>query len=170
MPRPRCCRRIAGEPACKVFKPAGKPMAALEEVALSMEEYEAIRLADYEGLYQEDAAKRMGVSRQTFGRAIGQARAKVARALILGCTLRIEVDGAEATGLPVNRSAETAAVTVATLPDRRSFVCRSCRHAWQGPFGTGRPKACPACGSDDFHREGCTGTVFPCGHAAPPQP
>ena len=46
MPRPRCCRRIAGAPACKVFKPAGSPAASLEEVRLTLEEYEAIRLAD----------------------------------------------------------------------------------------------------------------------------
>jgi len=81
-----------------MFKPAGQPVASLEEVALTLEEYEAIRLADFEALYQEDAAKRMGVSRQTFGRTIAQARGKVARALVLGCVLRIEA--AEARGSP----------------------------------------------------------------------
>jgi len=125
MPRPRCCRRIAGEPACKIFKPAGTPASSLEEVVLSLEEYEAIRLADHEGLYQEDAAARMGVSRQTFGRA----------------TLAL------------------------AMPAMRDFTCRACAHAWQEPFGTGRPAACPACGSDDFHRAGCTGNASPCGHA-----
>ncbi len=90
MPRPRCCRRIDGLPACKMFKPAGLRLDALEEVRLSLEEYEAIRLADHEGLYQEDAAARMGVSRQTFGRTIEKARTKVARALVLGLALRID--------------------------------------------------------------------------------
>lgn len=149
MPRPRCCRRIAGEPACKVFKPAGMPASTLEEVVLSLEEYEAIRLADHEGLYQEDAAARMGVSRQTFGRAVAQARAKVARALVLGCVLRIEVPEAEALA----------------MPQMRDFTCSACAHAWQEPFGTGRPTGCPACGSNDFHRAGCTGSHSPCGHA-----
>lgn len=90
MSRPRCCRRIDGLPACKMFKPAGLRLDALEEVRLSLEEYEAIRLADHEGLYQEDAAARMRVSRQTFGRTIEQARTKVARALVFGLALRIE--------------------------------------------------------------------------------
>lgn len=152
MPRPRCCRRIEGEPPCKVFKPAGQPMALLEEVALSLEEYEAIRLADHEGLYQEEAARRMGVSRQTFGRAVAQARAKVARALVQGLVLRIEVSPAEA----------------ALLPKERDFLCRACGHAWAEPFGTGRPKGCPACGANDFHRHGCAGNDSPCGRD--PQP
>lgn len=147
MPRPRCCRRIAGEPACRVFKPAGMPAASLEEVVLSLEEYEALRLADHEGLYQEEAAERMGVSRQTFGRTVASARGKVARALVLGCVLRIEVPEAEAG------------------PALRDFRCAACDRAWQEPFGTGRPKTCPACGADDFHRAGCTGSASPCGHA-----
>lgn len=147
MPRPRCCRRIAGEPACRVFKPAGIPASTLEEVVLTLEEYEALRLADHEGLYQEAAAERMGVSRQTFGRAIASARGKVARALVLGCVLRIEVPEAEAG------------------PTMRDFLCSACGHAWQEPFGTGRPKACPACGADEFHRAGCAGGASPCGHA-----
>ncbi|MDR3640696.1 MAG: DUF134 domain-containing protein [Humidesulfovibrio sp.] len=158
MPRPRCCRHIAGAPACKVFKPAGRPTATLEEVALSLEEYEAIRLADFEALYQEEAAQRMGVSRQTFGRTIARARAKVARALVLGGVLRIEVSEAEAAAL--------TAPLPALARDQRAFSCQSCGHAWQEPFGTGRPKACPACGAGAFHREGCAGTGSPCGHTS----
>lgn len=149
MPRPRCCRRIDGAPACKVFKPAGMPTSSLEEVTLTLEEYEAIRLADHEGLYQEEAARRMGVSRQTFGRAVEKARAKVAKALVLGLILRIEVSEAEA----------------AALPQVRDFVCQHCGHNWQEPFGTGRPAGCPSCAANNFHRVGCNGTDFPCGHA-----
>jgi len=135
-----------------MFKPAGQPVASLEEVALTLEEYEAIRLADFEALYQEDAAKRMGVSRQTFGRTIAQARGKVARALVLGCVLRIEAAGPEALN---------------AKPDLRDFLCKACGHAWQEPFGTGRPAGCPACKGDDFHRKGCTGSGSSCGHAEP---
>ncbi len=96
MPRPRCRRHIDGAPACLVFKPAGRPVARLEEIVLSLEEFEAIRLADHEGLYQEEAARRMGVSRQTFGRAVTSARGKVARALVLGCALRVAAPNADA--------------------------------------------------------------------------
>ena len=67
MARPKCCRRISEQPACRVFKPAGVPFSIVEEIVLSMDEFEAIRLADLEGLYQEKAAERMNVSRQTFG-------------------------------------------------------------------------------------------------------
>lgn len=64
-------------------------MEALGETVLLLDEFEAIKLADYEGLYQEEAAKRMNVSRQTFGRIIGSAREKVARMLVEGKALRI---------------------------------------------------------------------------------
>jgi uncharacterized protein len=137
MPRPRCCRRIDGTPGARIFKPAGRPATSLQEVALSMEEYEAIRLADFEGLYHEEAAGRMGVSRQTFGRTIEAARRTVARALVEGLALRIADPEA--------------------APGRREFRC-ACGHAWQEPFGAGRPPVCPACGGGDFRRAGCHNT------------
>ena len=62
----------------------------LEEVVLSMDELEAIRLADYEGLYHEDAAVRMKISRQTFGRILYEAHKRVAECLIKGKALKIE--------------------------------------------------------------------------------
>ena len=62
----------------------------LEEVVLSMDELEAIRLADYEGLYHEDAAERMKISRQTFGRILYEAHKRVAECLIKGKALKIE--------------------------------------------------------------------------------
>jgi predicted DNA-binding protein (UPF0251 family)/predicted Fe-Mo cluster-binding NifX family protein len=73
-----------------VFKPAGIPARDLEEVTLGLDGAEAIRLADLEGLYQDAAAQRMGVSRQTFGRIIEAARRAVADAIINGKRLRIE--------------------------------------------------------------------------------
>lgn len=145
MPRPKCCRNIVGKPACKLFKPMGVPASVLlqqgGEAVLTLDEYEAIRLADFESLYQEEAAGRMGVSRQTFGRTIEAARKKVARALVLGLVLRIEVPQKE----------------LADLPTVRGFTCIACAHAWEEPFGTGRPEACPACGSVNFQRSGCYG-------------
>jgi predicted DNA-binding protein (UPF0251 family) len=73
-----------------VFKPAGIPMRAMEEVVLTLDEFEAVRLADLNGLYQEDAAKQMNVSRPTFSRVVDSAHGKIADALVHGKALRIE--------------------------------------------------------------------------------
>ena len=67
MARPKRCRRIGSTPGSSYFKPRGIPLSALEEVVLSFDEFEAVRLADLEGLYQDQAAEKMGISRQTFG-------------------------------------------------------------------------------------------------------
>jgi hypothetical protein len=73
-----------------VFHPAGIPDSRLDEIVLTLDEFEAIRLADLEGLYQEQAAERMSVSRPTFGRILASAHRKVAEALAHGKTLKIE--------------------------------------------------------------------------------
>ena len=90
MPRPVRSRRVACAPAAILFKPAGIPASELPDVVLALDEFEALRLADHEGLYQEAAAMRMGVSRQTFGRIVESARHKVADALVNGKALRME--------------------------------------------------------------------------------
>jgi uncharacterized protein len=90
MPRPKKCRCIDCTPNSSYFKPKGIPLLLLEEVCLSLDELEALRLADYEGLYHQEAAARMEVSRQTLGRILNQARRKVAEALIQGKALKIE--------------------------------------------------------------------------------
>ncbi len=90
MARPQYCRKIGCEPDANYFKPRGIPASMLEEVALTLDEFEAVRLADLEGLYQEEAAARMRISRQTFGRIIESARGKIADALVNGKALRIE--------------------------------------------------------------------------------
>jgi len=77
-------------PAAAYFKPRGIPMTDLEQVTLTLDEVESLRLADLEGLYQEDAARKMKVSRATFARIVEQARHKVAEALIHGKALRLE--------------------------------------------------------------------------------
>jgi uncharacterized protein len=88
MPRPKCCRQIVAMPGRTCFQPEGA--ASSEEMLLTLDEYEAIRLADLEGLYQEQAASRMNISRQTFGRIVETARRKVADVLVNGKVLRIE--------------------------------------------------------------------------------
>ncbi len=90
MPRPKCCRHVCGVPHKNYFKPRGIPSSELEEVVLSLDEYEAIRLADYEQLYQEKAASQMNISRQTFGRIIESAHKKIADVLLHGKALKIE--------------------------------------------------------------------------------
>jgi hypothetical protein len=90
VPRPFCCRRIAGRPTASIFKPIGVPVLELEEVVMSLDEFEAVRLADLDGLYQEQAAKQMNVSRTTFSRIIDAAHRKMADAIVHGKALRIE--------------------------------------------------------------------------------
>ena len=82
-------------PEVTVFKPQGVPMTQLQGVALLLDELEAMRLVDAEGLNQEDAATLMQVSRPTLCRILGRARAKVARALSRGWAIRIEMDSPE---------------------------------------------------------------------------
>lgn len=90
MPRPCCRRHVGCAPDAIYFKPAGVPLHRLEEVVLPLDELEALRLADLNGQYQEQAAAQMKISRATFARIIEVARRKVADALINGKALRIE--------------------------------------------------------------------------------
>jgi predicted DNA-binding protein (UPF0251 family) len=106
-----------------VFKPGGIPAHDLTTVVMTLDEYEAVRLADLQGLYQAEAAERMGVSRPTFGRIVESAHRKVAQALVHGQALLIE----------------GGAVVTAQHLDAPWAVC--C-HAWQGP------DACPRCGDE----------------------
>ena len=93
MPRPFKNRKINGFFDSDCFKPNGIPMSMLANIELSLDELEALRLADLEGLYQNDAAKEMGVSRQTFGNIVKRARQKVADAIINAKALKIVSDG-----------------------------------------------------------------------------
>ena len=90
MPRPCCLRHINHAPAAVYFKPTGVPACTLQQVILRLDEVEALRLADLQGLYQEQAAVQMQISRPTFARIIETARQKVAEAIIHGKALRIE--------------------------------------------------------------------------------
>jgi predicted DNA-binding protein (UPF0251 family) len=77
-------------PQITYYKPRGVPLAVLQRIALTVDELEAIRLADLEGLYQEQAAEKMNISRQTFGRIVESAHKKIADALVNGKALAIE--------------------------------------------------------------------------------
>lgn len=89
MSRTCCPRRVRHLPGVMYFKPAGVPLRMLEELALSLDEVEALRLADLQALHQKPAAEQMGISRATFGRIVENARRKVADALVNGKALRM---------------------------------------------------------------------------------
>lgn len=125
MSRPKYCRSIAGIPNRNCFRPKGIPSALLEEVVLTLDEYEAVRLADFEGLYQEQAAAMMHVSRQTFGRIIATAHRRIADVLINGKALKIEggeVSFAEMNPIPCEKCCKVFNV------DREASDTKICPH------------------------------------------
>jgi len=134
MVRPRKDRIVKVNPDVCYFKPRGIPMIDLDEVMLTVDEREAIRLADLLGLSHENAGKQMGVSRATFGRIIQHARKAVADALINGKAINIEGGHFR------------------IVNEHRMFMCRTCNKQWEEPFGTGRPKNCPSCSEENIHR------------------
>ena len=125
-------RKVASIPQVTFFKPAGVPLANLEEVTLTVEEAESLRLKDLEGLEQEACAEKMHVSRSTFARVLTSARRKVAQALLNGKAIRIEGGNFELAF--------------------RSFRCMN-GHEWKIPFEVftrSQPKECPTCRTLSF--------------------
>jgi uncharacterized protein len=90
MPRPRIPRRVYSEPNVTYFKPAGVMMNRLEQVIISVDEFEAVRLKDYEGIEQVKAAKKMKISQPTFQRLLLSVRRKLADAMVNGKAIKIE--------------------------------------------------------------------------------
>jgi len=124
MPRPKKFKIVRHLLESIRFRPFGKSHG---KVILELEELEAIRLADYEGLYQESAAKQMGISRQTFGRILSQAHRKIADALL-------------------NR--KTIVVNVESKKNFKVVECKSCGKVWRVPK-TFKGK-CPSCFSSNL--------------------
>lgn len=89
MPRPRKCRRVACEPEVTYFKPAGIPLRDLAESLVSIDELEAIKLVDFQGMEQIAASQKMGISQPTLHRLLSGGRKKVAEALIKGQAIKI---------------------------------------------------------------------------------
>jgi predicted DNA-binding protein (UPF0251 family) len=102
MVKTKKCRLVSALPGITYFKPAGIPLRFLEEVQLSVEEAEALRLKDLEGLEQAQGAVRMGVSRPTFQRILSSARKKISDALLNGKAVRIEGGNFRLTGARLN--------------------------------------------------------------------
>ena len=90
MPRPKQDRKISNPPLMQGFKPFGIPRRMLSQVSLLYDEYEAIRLLDYEGMNQDQAAVQMNVSRPTLTRIYEKARKTIAQALVEGKMIMIE--------------------------------------------------------------------------------
>ena len=127
MSRQPLWRRVDSLPRITSFKPAGVPLAQLQEIRISVEEAEAIRLKDLEGLEQEECAEKMNVSRSTFARILLSARQKIADALLNGKAIRIEGGNYELAS--------------------RSFRCGN-GHEWDVPFEImikKPPEICPTC-------------------------
>jgi len=132
MGRPPKLRRVGFIPQVTYFKPAGIPLRILDEVHLSVEEAEAVRLKDLEGLEQEECAEKMSISRPTLQRLLGSARQKIADALLNGKAIRIEGGNFE-------------------LALRR-FRCLE-GHEWDVPFEmmiASPPKFCPSCNTPNI--------------------
>ncbi len=89
MPRPVIPRQVSDELSAITYAPARSARPGVQGAALTLDGLEALRLADLEGLYQEEAARRMGVSRATFARVLTEARRHVADALVNRKTLSI---------------------------------------------------------------------------------
>ena len=92
----RRARCISFQPSHTCFKPCGVRGRGLETLELRADEFEALRLMDYEGLYQEECAQRMGVSRPTLSRMVAEARRKVADVLLHGKRLLIATESSAA--------------------------------------------------------------------------
>ena len=134
MVRPKKHRMVAFNPEISYFKPRGIPMHNLSEVCLTVDEREAIRLADLQGMSHEEAGQQMHISRATFGRIIQQARKIVADALINGKAINIEGGNYKMAN------------------QVRTFMCNKCDHRWVEPLGTGRPESCPRCNYEIVYR------------------
>jgi predicted DNA-binding protein (UPF0251 family) len=134
MVRPVISRKVGYHPEVSYFKPRGIPMLDLEEVVLTVDEREAIRLADLQGLSHEEGGELMGVSRATFGRILRNARRIIADAIISGKAINVQGGTYEIVVTP------------------RLFCCDSCGHEWEEAPGTGRPDNCPSCGDDEILR------------------
>jgi len=129
MPRPRKLRFVYQPPIYTSFKPMGVRINELEQVSLSLDEFEAIRLTDYLGKEHSEAADEMEISRSTFTRLIEKARNKVAAFLIEGRHLYIEGGDVHFRG--------------------NILHCQHCGHMFKTDFDK-ITTVCPACSSSDL--------------------
>ncbi len=127
MSRPVRQRYVASAPRVTIFKPRGVPLSHLTFNFLTVDEFEALRLADGEGDSHEEGAAKMNISRPTFGRILGRARNTVADALIHGKGLQI--GGGEI-----------------VYTHHARVRCKRCRQPWDVPTAVTDSFRCPRCG------------------------
>lgn len=128
MPRPKKTRHVQCRPDAVYFKPRAIPLRVLAETVLESNELEALRLADLESCYHRDAARKMMISRQTFGNIVKSARKKVSDALVNGKAIRLE----SSAGAP---------------PGYSAFACAECGGIWKSSAPADWPGLCPHCRS-----------------------
>ncbi|NOX86065.1 MAG: DUF134 domain-containing protein [Chlorobi bacterium] len=129
MPRRRRLRRVVEPPKFRGYKPYGHPGRNRSKVELLYEEYEAIKLADYDLMNHQEASELMGVSRATFARIYESARRKIARALV--------------------ESKEIITVFGNAYLEKNWFVCDECNARFTIPAAGGN-KYCPMCKSAEI--------------------
>ena len=87
--RPKKYRVVARQPKISQFSPRGRP-GRPDEIDLKMDEFEAIRLADFFGFSQKEAAKSMHISQQTFSRILKRAHKAIANGIVTGKIIKIQ--------------------------------------------------------------------------------
>lgn len=129
MPRPKSNRIVYEPPLYSQFKPIGVKGPELSKIFLSLDEFEAFRLADQQALSHAEAADEMEISRSTFTRLIEQARKKIADFIIQGKLLTIEGGN---------------------IHFRKNIIrCQSCNHMFNTSFNQ-EIKVCPLCHSTNL--------------------
>ncbi len=129
MAKPKKSRFVQQPPSAAYYKPRGIPMYCLEQVTVTVDEYEALRLVDMEGMDHGAAAERLGVSRPTVARIVSSAHHKVAEALATGKAICIE-GGSYVLG-------------------QNRYRCSSCGESWAGELESRVGEhSCPSCSSD----------------------
>ena len=133
-PRNKLLRKVLDLPVIKGFKPYGPDSGSslLEPVNLLYEEYEAIRLSDYDHLNHQQASEMMGVSRPTFTRIYASALQNMAKALVEGRSLSIE--GGK------------------VYFDSDWYECEDCHSNFNNPEKEKVLSCCPMCGSKRMKR------------------
>lgn len=128
-PRSRMPRKVTASPKIKGFKPFGGSAGDTSQPAVNLllEEYEALRLCDYDHFNHEEAASMMGVSRPTFTRIYAEALKKIAQSFVAGRTLIIE--GGH------------------VYFDSEWYYCKKCKCRFNHPGEAGKPSECPLCGA-----------------------
>lgn len=130
MSRPRCCRRVVHQLRNKKFFPERVDSTDKEAVVLGVDELEAVRLADLEGHYHEEAGKHMGVSRPTFSRILQIAHKKIAQFLVEGRALHIEGGTVASASSTAGRCGRCARRLV---PEQPCPLCHKSKPSKAGP-------------------------------------